>query len=248
MRKNIAVFVVVSICLGLLLSNVGLAAKKKAAPTGKAAAITLKTPHSIYRHVDKDGSVVGEELFKRAIPGVGVGNIIFATAPMPFDKESTYQNMGTDFTFDQIKDNFTARAYFPGQLGSLIKYVLAKNPGYKFKEKTAVMWWYPTYASGAMREAQMYDLVDDNAKTFDQNMYLVLPHASDSDFRDQNLSTIPSYDPGLHRVQVYIYLKFQSGMKKVTRVDDNGALVTEMVPTYHDFLIAYGEAKVTFAK
>jgi len=49
--------------------------------------------------------------------------------------------------------------------------------------------------------------------------------------------------PGKHLVQVFVYLKFHSGMKKVTGVKD-GKVVTQMVPTFHDFLVAYGQARI----
>lgn len=225
----------------------GLAVVGAVAPTlgvaGAAPEIRLNTPNATYRKVDRDGSLVGAELFKRAIPGVGVGNILFAAGPLPFNQEATYRNVGDTFTFEQIKSSFNGRAYYPGELGSLIEAVLAKHPDYKFKDKTVVLWWYPTWATKGVREAEQFDPLGGPALKFDQNLFAILPRGRDCAFKNQDLTTIPTYPPGKHVVQVFVYLKFHSGMKKVSEVKA-GKVVTQMVPTFHDFLVAYGQAQI----
>jgi len=227
------------------LALLGIVTPLLTASSSGGSEIKLNTPQAIHRKVDKDGSRVGAELFKRAIPGVGVGNILFAAGPLPFNQEASYRNVGEAFTFEQIKGSFNGRAYYPGELGSLIDAVLAKNPTYKFKEKTVVMWWYPTWATKGVREAQQFDPLGGAANKYDQNLFAILPRGRDAAFRDQDLTTIPTYPPGTHLVQVFVYLKFNSGTKKVTEAKD-GKLITQVVPTFQDFLVAYGQAKIEF--
>ena len=97
---------------GLGLAPLGTVGPLRAvgAQSGGHPEIRLNTPKATCRKVDKDGSLIGAELFKRAIPGVEVGNILFAAGPRPFNQEASYRCLGETFTFEQIKNGFNGRA------------------------------------------------------------------------------------------------------------------------------------------
>jgi hypothetical protein len=216
-----------------------------------ASGSTFKVDKSKYRKIDKDGSTVGQEYFKWAIPGAGVANVIFSNAPLTFGKEDEYTNVSDSFDYDNIKNRFGCRVYFPGKVKDLIDYVMAKYPNYKFNKFTETLYWYTTLDSITPKEANQkdtsYDNPSDDAYDSDQCRLELLPIASDSDFKEQKLTSIPKYVPGTHKIKVLVFLNFQTGTKFVTKTQGSEIVTTEE-PTYTEFLISYGECKITYHK
>ncbi|MFH0886539.1 MAG: hypothetical protein V1843_00055 [bacterium] len=203
--------------------------------------LTFDVPNSKYRKIDKTGKTVEKELSGWGIPGIGIGNIIMSSNPLPFKKEGEYQNVNTSFTFDEIKNCFEARAYYAGRVSDIIKYVEAKYPGYTFAKKYQSMFWYPP--DNNQRASTVTAIVDDESMKWDQNRYVMLPVGEDSDFSSQDLGTIPEFGAGENTIQIHVFLTFKTGTKWVTR-DEGDSVVTREEPTLKDFLIAYGECKI----
>lgn len=185
---------------------------------------------SKFRVIDTTGAMVGAELMQRAIPGVGIGNIIFSTSPLPRAKEDQYKGIGKDFRLNEIKD-FYARAYFPGRFKDMINYVESTNTGYKFVYAVEEMMTF-IYPGGADKTIKM--TIDKDTQEWDSVRFDLLPQ---SDF-DIPLDRAAK-GKGESTVQLYVYLKFQTGTKLV-KIGG----VTKEVPTYREYLIAYGECKV----
>lgn len=212
-----------------------------------AATLTFNYPNSNYRKIDKTGATSPFNEPKLIIKGVGIGNVIFSSSPMEKGQESSYANIGTSFTYAQIKDMFQARAYFPARIRDLIAYVGEKYPGYKFKKDVVEVdfsIYAPSMLGGAKKGTLENTMSSEEELGRDQLRAFILPMAG-GNFSYTNPERIFSSEKGEFKVTIGYYLTFETpNGKNVTSWDSNGNKITQYVPFTHNFLIAYGECTV----
>ena len=204
--------------------------------------LTFAVPDSKYRKIDKTGSIVGDELWKRAKSDIGVGNFIFSTSPVPFKKEAEYQNVGTKFQLSEIKE-LNTRVYFPATKGSIVKYIEEKNPGHSFAKFVGVMQVYRP--SGGSDDSSSKSTLDEEDAGWDTQWFSLF---GENDFcPDRPLSYLRDEDmpSGEYELQLYYYAHFDTGKTKfVTRAMSDGSIETQEVSIFADVLIAYGECNI----
>lgn len=201
--------------------------------------VTFATPNAKYRKIDKDGSVVGEEYWKRAEQTLGVGNIIFSSGPVPFEKEDTYKGVGTKFNFADL-ETLTARAYYPGRERDIIKYIEGKNKGFEFVGTYMVLQLYKPV--GGDNNQTMVGEQDDESLGWDQQRWDLMPTC---DWKNVQIGEIISNgDPGEYEVQISYWLKFKTGKTRFVTRSEGGSLVTTEEDILKSFIIAYGECNI----
>ncbi len=220
------------VLIGIILS-IGFA--------GSSFGFTLEP--SKYRQIDKTGSVLGKEITKLGIPGVGVGKIIFSAGDLPADDESGY-NISENFDYAEAKNQLTARAYYAGQIKELIAYVEKKFPGSAFAQKhTTLVMGEMGYGGTYLVNADTIDLLSERSRAWAGNKYELYPLPSGS-FSNANFEYIEDKPAGNYPIEIKVFLKFDSGKtRKVSRWEGD-QLITELQPLYFEFLIAYGKCNV----
>lgn len=198
----------------------------------------LKTV-SKYRKINKTSN----DALEWGIKNVGVGNVIFSSGELPFGKEETYKDIRDTFYY-KVDNSIHCRVYYPGTLKSLVEIVRSQNPKAVFEKRWALLW---VLGDNYERQAKMSFITDLDGEEADveQQRFDLLPYTGgeDQDFSDLDLSKIlDGSKPGTYSVIVSVFLKFRTGEKEVTRVE-NGALVTRKEPTYTDYMISTGEFK-----
>lgn len=228
--KTFLTFVIV----GLLLLA-GIDALAKASPM-----LTFSTK-STYRKIDKTGKIVGPEVWKQALPAIGVGNIIFSTTQMPIGKENEYRNVGINFNTRDIRE-FVTRAYLPGTLQSIAAYVESTHSGYKIMENVAVLSIKRPDGRSAGDESRYAWKTEE--LSWDQSRKDLYP---EEDFDRKLFSEIfaESSPVGEYTVKISLYLRFTTGKFEKRSKWEGNRWVTRDYPFMTDVLIAYGEAKIT---
>lgn len=220
--------------------------------TYAAVKLTYAVQNSIYRKIDKKGTTIPKGYKKDLIPGVGVGNIIFAPGDLPFQKEDEYKGVGTKFKWDEVKDQFTARAYFPAKRKDIIAYVKSIKPEYELDASN-----YASYGSILWKKPNGYEelagtsftVIDDETLEWDQSKDIIFPsqaNNADSSF-NRNIENVieDKENQGEHTISMAIYFRFNTGKYHYVTRWEGDTKITDQVPYVWDYLIAYGEAKVT---
>jgi hypothetical protein len=199
---------------------------------------------SKHRKIDHTSSYAKEHEIK----GVGVGNVIFSSHELPYKNESAYTDIRDTFTWGKDTSLF-ARSYYPGTMDSLKKMVKSQLSKAVYIEKWARLEVYP---EGDTRNVIRYSkqILDEGADAdqWDQQRFNLLPfHGADSpeqDFRFINLADKASLGgPGPKDVYIEVFIRFQTGTKRVTKAQSDGSVVTEDEPIFADFLISHGKFK-----
>lgn len=194
---------------------------------------------SKYRTIDTKSTVALEW----GIKGVGLGNIIFSSKELPFKEEDKYEDIRDTFYFGK-DSSIHCRAYYPGTVESLIKIVQSKVKNAEFVEKWAIMTVEGGGARGAHGESKASFPNDEKSLGWDTQRFDLLPYVGgdDQDFTYINLSDKNSLGKGENRVDIDLYLEFQTGTKLVTRTEGD-EVVTREEPVYSDYLISHGNFK-----
>lgn len=202
-----------------------------------AAGLEFKMKTSKYRKIDTKGTIVGPSVFGDAFPGVGVGNVIFSTSPLPAEEEDKY-NVKNSFTASEL-GSFHARGYQPGTTSSIVSYIKQRHPDYEFiKMMTDAVLRTP---DGKYKVSTAKLSLGDDSYGWDQRRWDIIPP---DDFSNLNLPG--ALKNGKNTLSISIYLKFQTGTQKEKKWNDSMDKweIVDGAAIYKDFIISYGDCSI----
>jgi hypothetical protein len=196
---------------------------------------------SKYRSVDTTGDSLKGHLAGFFMPGVGVGNYIFSTNPLPHAKDQLYSNVKSEFSADEVVNTgFHAREFLPGRTGEIIKFIESQKAGYKFVKKyTRIEYTAP---DGRYEKMDAEDRLNQTTQTWSSRLTDFHPA---NDYPNFPVIRSVQANTGKHTIKMTTYLLFSTAESKTVSEWRNNQLVTQKVPVSREVVISTGKAVIT---